>query len=285
MGARPSSFKGGGGFLKDVDGTIRDYTFTDEFNGVPFVPGKKPDGNPKFHSLFGVVEIQVDGADETVSQHLFVGNADDYEISEDGKTLVPHADDQQFSKSAGFSRLLASLVEAGFPEESLPEDEFNFEAIIGARVRFGQEVVLDRSGKPSKRVAKKGKFKGREFENTTTVVTAYYGQADDAEKEEAPAKASAKGSAPKAAAKSSKKAEPEEVDLNDLTGTTVIAAIENADGQVLNVAKLKMAVMNVIGPKHAQRDAVIKLATSEKFYSALEGVKFSPKTRTLSLAA
>ena len=39
-GARPSSFKKGGGFLDGVDLTIVDYQFTDEFNGQPFKPGK-----------------------------------------------------------------------------------------------------------------------------------------------------------------------------------------------------------------------------------------------------
>jgi hypothetical protein len=81
MGARPSAFrKSGGGFLNQVDGVIAGYEFTDEFNGVAFVPGKVA-GKDKFHSLYCVLSARVDGAEEDVTTTLFVGGADDFEVS------------------------------------------------------------------------------------------------------------------------------------------------------------------------------------------------------------
>src|SRR5213593_1624882 len=88
MGARPSSFKKGGGFLNNVDGTFKGYQFTDEFNGEPFNPkAKGKDGKPRFHSLYFVPSVRVDGADEDVTTTMFVGGFDDWNVSNDGLTI------------------------------------------------------------------------------------------------------------------------------------------------------------------------------------------------------
>lgn len=285
MGARPSSYKGGGGFLNDVDGVIRDIQFTDEFNGKPFEPGKKPGTKEdKFHSLFAAVTVQVDGAEDTVTQHLFVGDYDQWEIGENGTSVVPHDEANQFGQSAPFSKFVASLVKAGFPEEDLPED-FEFEVLKGQRCRFGQEVVIDRkTNKPKVRVAKKGKFKGREFPDTTTIVTAYYGMEED----EAPVvkgkttSKPASGSKPAAAVKgkTSKKAEqtPE-----DLAGTLVIQVLEEAKDSTIKKPKLRMLVLNKLGPGHPQKDAVLEAALDDDFLKTLEGITYSVKSTVLEL--
>lgn len=278
MGARPSSYKGGGGALNDVDGTIRGLVFTDEFNGEPFKPGKNAEGKEKFHSLFARVTIQVDGAEEEVPQNFFVGDADKWEVGDNGTSLVPHDDDDQLGKSAPFSKFMASLVKAEFDEDNLPEDEFEFEAIIGARCHFAQEVVIDRkTGKPRQRTAKKGKYKGKTFDDTTTIVTKFYGMDDS---DEAPSAKPSKASGSKPAGKGKK---VKEEDAEETAGTLVIAVLEDAPRKTIKKAKLRMAVINKLGPGHPQKDAVLKAALDDDFLKQLEGVEYSVKSGVLTL--
>src|SRR6266850_652894 len=118
MGARPSSFKRGGGFLNGVDGVWSDYIWTDEFNGKPFVPGRDPKTKKeRFHTLYMLITAQVDGADEVVTTTLFAGGADDFEISADGKTLSnPEGGPVALGASTSVGRFISSLVDAGFPD-------------------------------------------------------------------------------------------------------------------------------------------------------------------------
>src|SRR5437899_3362543 len=95
MGARPSGFRSGKGFLNGVDGVIVGYRFTDEVfvtggggEMEPFKPGKikGADGKLKdrFHALNFILQVLVDGAETPITQALFVGGADDWNIAEGG---------------------------------------------------------------------------------------------------------------------------------------------------------------------------------------------------------
>src|SRR5262245_2878038 len=88
-GARPSGFKKPGGYLNNVEGNISDYKFGTEFPGAEKKAPKKSKGEDEFHSLYFWVEVTPDGGAEAQSTTLFVGSADDFEISDDGKTLTP----------------------------------------------------------------------------------------------------------------------------------------------------------------------------------------------------
>ena len=113
MGARPSTYKKGGGFLNGVDGTITGYQWTDEFNGKAFVAGRDPKTKKeRFHSLYLVPTVRVDGADEDVNTTLFAGGYDDYEVSEDGLTLTdPAGGDVSIGANTAAGKLLQSLVD------------------------------------------------------------------------------------------------------------------------------------------------------------------------------
>jgi len=127
MGARPTQFRKSGGFLNGVDATINDYQFTDEFNGEPFKPGKDPKTKKeKFHSLYCVLTATADGADDAVTTTLFVGSADDWDVSEDGHTLTPaegRPENQQLGGGLPFTKFIDSMCKSGFDELKLPEDE------------------------------------------------------------------------------------------------------------------------------------------------------------------
>jgi len=273
VGARPSTFrKGGGGFLNNVDGVIAGYRFTDEFNGEAFVPGKV-NGKDKFHSLFMEISIRLDNATEDEMQNLFAGNYEDYEVSDDGLTLAAAGGGEcSIGLNTPAGKFITSLVEKGFPEANLSDDEesINFEPVLGTRVRFVQEVVIGKDGKPRKRIAKKGKFKGREFDDTTTVIGQVY---------DLPGKAGKKG----AAATSGKKGKAADADEDDdsdeaietLASETLVDIVKANKGKMAK-EKLSMAILQKL-MKHPSREAVRKLLKSDDFLEKENGWDYNAK--------
>lgn len=236
MGARPSSFKKGGGFLNNVTGVISDYQFTDEFNGVAWKPGKNPKtGKPLFHSLYCVLSVRVDGADEDVTTTLFVGGADDFEVSDDGHGLTPVEDGRELGASSSFAIFITSLCQAGFPDTLLPEDEINFEAIIGTRAHFIQKKDVDATTKLGKR---KDKKTGKEYDRQNLEIDTVIDLPGAAE---APAKAGKPGKAGKG------KPAPveDDFDVTDYTEATIKAVLE-AKGGTIEKPKLGMAVLGYL---------------------------------------
>jgi hypothetical protein len=183
--------KQGGGFLNGVDGRITDYEFTDKFNGEDFVPGKV-NGKDKFYSLFCVLSVRVDGADEDVTTTLFTGGADDFEVSEDGHVLTPNQDGYQLGAGTPFAKLVQSMEKAGHPGTQTDDEAvIDFTPIIGKRYRFVQQELsekelaeLRRKGKPTTRKGKDGK----EYKLQNLVVDTVY----DNEPDTAPAAPKAK---------------------------------------------------------------------------------------------
>src|SRR6266850_1121505 len=186
MGARPSSFKRGGGFLDGVDLTITGYQYTDEFNGEAFKPGKMKDVKGKLidrpHTLNVLLSVRVDGADEDTTTTLkAAGDFKAWEVSEDGQDVTPNEDGAEFSARSAWSKFITSLVrptdgEDGFPEERLPEDTFNYSAIIGTRARTVQRVDAERTKEFGKKVDKKT---GKEYERKDLVVEHVYSLSED----------------------------------------------------------------------------------------------------------
>lgn len=289
MGARPSTFKkGGGGFLNGVDGKISGYRWTDQFNGEDFVPGKKSKengGGDKFHSLFMELSARADGADEDVTQSLFAGGWDDFEVSEDGLTLTS-ADGGECSIGANTpaGKFVASLVEGGFKESRFSDDadSVNLEPMVGERVRFGQAVVLGKDGKPRKRVAKKGKFKGREFDDTTTIVEQVYGPS------EATGKA---GKGAKADAKPAKKGKPapaeEEDDSLEAIATKFLVKIVTANKGKMTKGKVSMQLLKPENGlfKHPDREDIRKLLNSDKFLNTEDGWSYNEDKEIITVTA
>jgi len=181
--------KKGGGFLNNVDGVVQSYEFTPRFKG------EKKDSE----WIYFVPTIQVDGADEPVDQHLFLGAAERYEISKDGQELTM-ADESPvtFGFSTPFGRLMDSLVEKGFDESLLPDlsggDALELSAIVGERFRFVQEVDEAANEKIGKRKVKKN-GKTVEYNRTNTVISAVLGAKSNGKSSGKANKAEATGSA------------------------------------------------------------------------------------------
>ena len=272
MGARPSSFRKGGGFLNGVDAVITGYQFTDEFNGEPFRPGKDPKTKKeRFHALYYVLSARVDGADEDVTTTLFVGGADDWEVSEDGYVISPTEDGRQLGGGTSFAKLLNSLVQPldgnpGFPEDRLPDEEFDFRPIIGTRVRFVQRKDEEATKKLGKRKGKDGK----EYDRQDLLVETVY--------ELPTVESKSNGKAAKPTGKGKGKGvvaalEAPEASLEDLAKETLLEILADAkDGKIVK-NKLSMEVLKRL-MKHPNREDVRTLVFSDDFLRQQDGWTF-----------
>ena len=282
-GARPSSFKKGGGFLDGVDVKLVDYQFTDEFNGQPFVAGKIKDRDGKTiekpHTLNCLLTVRVEGADEDTTTTLKVaGNFDDWTVSEDGYTITPNGD-QNLSAGTAFAKLITSFCVADSRVEALlPEDEINYQPLIGSRIRLVQRTDDERTKKFGKKVDKKS---GKSYDRKDLVVDQVYelpgsepAKKTTGGKANPPSKA-AKGKAAPAAA-------PAE-DLEQLSKDTLISIIADAKGEIAK-SKLSMKVLTKL-MQHPLREDVRKTVFDDAFLAQEDGWTYDKAKQIVRIAA
>ena len=173
MGARHAKFSSGGGKFNGVDGVIVDYTFTTTH---PFAKEGSRRSNSGFNPLYGVLRAQMDGSQQPDTDVMLVGSADDFEVTDEGQTIAP-LDGRPLWDKSQWSKFIASLEHLGIATENdeYAEGVYNYNPIIGRRVRFAQEQQFDQNGKLKQREGKGRDGKKRLFDDTTTVVTADYG--------------------------------------------------------------------------------------------------------------
>lgn len=313
MGARPSSFKKGGGRLNGVDATITGIEFTGDelvytkgqsgFDRTEFKPGKvKKEGGgvkDKFHALNALMSFRVDGADTDTIEPMFAGGADDFAISDDGQTIwdaqydspeaaAEAAEDpankvKELGANTKFANFITSLCEAGFPETNLPEDRINYEAIVGTRVRLIQRD--DPAMKGKKRIDKATK---KEYAYTYTAVDDVLALPDaEATAPAAPAKTGAKAAPAKATAASKapagKKAAPAPEPEADLDGETSLALQEAlAAKSPLKVGDLSMWVLKN-RMKHPLREAIRSRIVDPTFLASQDGWTYNKTAKTVEL--
>lgn len=277
-GARPSTYKkAGGGFLNGVDVEIKGYRLTDEFLGEPFAPKKFKGQDGKLvdapHALYAELSVRVDGADEDVQVPLKVSNQfDQWEVSEDEHTLTPTEDGQALSQSAAFQKFVDSLCNPaegeGFPEDRFPEDEFNWEAMIGTRCRLIQRTDVARTKEFGKRKGKNGK----EYDRQDLVVERVY---------EVPGVGGKKAKAAPAKGKGTSKPAPVEADddTQDVDEAAIAALkryLKAAPGKALPKSKLRMKVLT--DPTFAEDDTlkngVTEYLASDDNLEAIDGVTY-----------
>ena len=307
MGARPTSFKKGGGFLDGVDLTLVDYQFTDEFNGEPYKPGKIKDAKGKLidkpHSVNAFITFQVDGAEEPTTTTLKVaGNFDDWNISEDGHAMwdaeyetieEAEANDdtaKQLPAGTAFAKFISSLVDAGFPVDLIPEHRIDYSSIIGARFRTVQRVDVERTKQFGQKINKKT---GKGFDRKDLVVEQYYGEAETSAAAPAPAKktatkpAAAKATArPAAAAPAKKTTKPAAAPAFDLDAASSEALREvlSANGNSLKKSQLSMKILSA-RMNDPNREAIRKRMFDDEFLGSVEGVSYDKAKGLVTLEA
>lgn len=250
-----SAIKKGGGFLANVDGELKSYEFTARFKG------EKKDGE----WIYFVPTIQVDGADDPVDQHQFLGAAERYTISDDGQELTM-ADESPvtFGFATPFGRFMDSLLEKGFPEDELPNladgDALNLEALVGRRFRFKQEVDVAGNEKRGKRKVKKN-GKTVEYDRTNTVIEAVLGEG----------KSNGKASSKPAAGKKSKAKDEDDIE----TEAADVLKDVLAKGEV-NRKNLSLPVTKAL-MKNENKDALKKMILDEEWQDAQDFIEVDKK--------
>lgn len=267
MGARPSGFKtGGGGFLNNVDGTIVDYTLSTDFigkNGKPVKQQRKPGAAIPINAY---LQVRLDGADDVIGTNVQVAWDADFDISDDGKSLEPKSDEANVSGQAPWGTLIDSMCKNGFDENELPEDEFNWEPILGRRCRFIQVKDDKATERAGKRKSADGK---REFDRTRLAVSQVY----DADAK--PGKATKPGKAGKGAP-----------DFTAQADATILDLIK-ANGDELLRSKIKVRATQALRG-NADKDAIVKLLMSDDYLDSAvdrEVIVYNEKTDTLEAAA
>lgn len=135
MGLRERTNRGGGGFWNGVVVLFTDYRFTTELPG-----GKEQEGDG-FKRLFCQLFGRVDGSDKVESTHLWLGSADDFVISEDGKTLSPVGEDSNIWRGTPFTLLYNSFVDNGGPDnDNEPGGDITLQNLLGHRCELKQII-------------------------------------------------------------------------------------------------------------------------------------------------
>ena len=257
MAARNSSFRKPGGFLNEVDGTIVDYKFTDEFNGQPFVPDKVRDNKTgkikdRHHAMNAVVSVLVDGATEPVSTHLYAGGWEFFTVTDNGRTVKPVRDGGGMGYDTAWSKFIQSIEELGTPCENAdyPEGTYNYEPIINLRVRLTQQ-------EDAKATASFGKVKNKEgvptYSRKNLVAGAVYGYVAGA------------------AAKSSSKAKVNgSGDLAPEAVKAVVSVLEDAGGSIAKSQLNVKLLTKLLGKPN--KEAIKKVAVSDDFLAGNDDV-------------
>ena len=310
MGARPSQFSGGGGRLNGVDAVITGYTFTDEFLGYPFEPGKFKDQKGKMldktHNLYLEVSVRVDGADEDAVEPLRVSrDFDAFEVSEDGRTLT-RADGGPctFNRNTAAAKFINSLVTPPEGDLSFPEDRFddtleaiNLEPMIGTRVRLVKQLDKEATSF-AKEQGGSGKRKGKDgkeynFENL--IVERVYALPEDAAPPAKTAKAPVKGAKPAAtkqavapAAKTAKGGKANgaaKVEIADVAVTVLKEIIADNKGSVLK-HKLSMPILKKLttSGQAAIRDDVRTWLFNDENLDGIDGIVYDRESGEIATA-
>ena len=271
--------EGGSGKFNNVDGVITNYEFTIVH---PFAKQRNRRSRSDFSPLYGVVTAQMDGAKEADVDVLLVGSADDFEISDEGKTITPMGGGNGVWAKGQWGKFIASLEKLGCETENADYEEsvFNYEPIIGRRVRFQQEQQFDKSGKLKKRMGKGRDGKPREYDDTTTIVVADYGMA-------AAVKTGTKTTTTKAASKAN--GAVKEVDLTDTADEALVGLLDKFGGSVPK-AKLVSAPAQLFLKKNYpdHSDELRKIIYDDDYLNdavkrgVVSGYKQSDKLQTLT---
>lgn len=245
-----------GGLLDDVDVTwvnvkceMYDY-------------GGKADAAP----CVGADLVTGDEEGAPVRQYWSVGNADNWEPSEDGKYMIPVGKDSGFRKGSNVFLLLKSLEEAGFPMERFNDGDIT--ALEGLRTHMVRKPAPKREG--FTQTVRRGQD-GKEFENKILLVESIItlpGEAAAAATPVQKAKAAAKT---KAATKAKSNVEPQaeaaeaDVSLDDKAKEILTMLIVEGGGAV-SKKDIPSQAFKVMGTDPA-RNKVLALLFKDEWIS------------------
>lgn len=270
MGFR-GAIRRGGGFLNGVTGTIVD-------TKVETFESKKGEDMISFR-LF----VKLDGADAPIDTSLFFGSAEGYVVSDDERSISAEDDSPvRIGASTGLGIFMSSLLDISPEiEERLPDvdggEPLTLTGLHGLRLEFRQQVNDEATKARGKRKSKKN---GREYPQTDLVVERVLdipaaGKAGKAAKSMA--------GKPAAAKPNGKAATTPAEDVAELGASTLMDILGDQDEGSIKVAKLRMAAITKLGPKHPQRSEIVNYLTNVENLVGIEGVEVDQKAGTVAL--
>lgn len=257
MSLSPSTYKtGGGGLYDDVVIEIKDIVYTNEFPSENY---NAPEGveNP----LFARLTIRVDGAEEDITDNIYLGNAasNNFEPSEDGKDLVPAGEGVQLSDKSKWAIFVGTAIAAGVPDVwSDNADSYDVTSLVG--YRFHVKRLPTNSG------FKRQGRNGREYEDTAINVTRVVSAPGEGGKGKGKGKAAA-AAAPKGKAKAAPVEEAADEGGDDLEVQTIDmlnALLKENKGKI---QKSQITLLVTKAATKAKLDAATREAVRKRMFS------------------
>lgn len=280
--------KAGGGFLNGETAKIVGYGWDTKEWG---------EGEKAYSSLTLRLDIQQDGADEPVKQFLPAGFAYEGMTISDDELTVEGGDDPESAivgEKSEAGRFLQTLVENGFPEDDIPDNCRNLEALLDWRVTFGKELNKERQMAAGKKKLGKAKAasaseedimkagrrqdkndKTKFYNHDQLVVTAVVGKDEGGKKGKAAAGKKTE-SAKSAKGSSKKKDADEEVDYTR-ADEVLLELLADAKGGVINKSSISSLVVRKAladDMETEERDSLRKLLSDTDYLKRKEGWTF-----------
>jgi hypothetical protein len=234
---RPSDASATGGFLEDVEGDIVESKFEQwDYNGKQPVP---------VTAIYWKVAYENNNGEAAEAEQRWkVANVKDFVPSKDGLTLLQVGKRETLMQNTNGMALLESVVNAGFPEDDLVNDEgIDASVFTGMRVQFGNEALP--------------KMEGVDTKGKTRIIVVDIISMPGEEKE-------TKGKDKKGKAAAAKK-EESGTDLEAEADDFIIGAISEAGG---SLPKKKLPTLSFQHfKKHEDRAALVKLVYKDEYLS------------------
>ena len=113
--------------------------------------------------VLSVTIKDTDTGEDYGEQYYTVGSPESWDVSDDGKFLIP-VGGKALAKSSDVAQFLIALINAGFPEDRLGDGDIS--KVSGATALIGETPALNYKGQPRMRKSKKD---GKEYEATLLV--------------------------------------------------------------------------------------------------------------------
>lgn len=247
LSLRPSTFVEGGGLLDDVDVTVKQSVFAFyDYNGTVSPPSPS----------LGLTLVDPDGKEHDQffsagDAKYFSPSADDKNPSDIGKYLVAVGDKTAVNNNTNLAKFIASLVNAGFPEDKLESGDIS--------ILEGLEFHLKREAVKRTGLVRTGKNAGRE----QTVITV-------AKIIRLPWEKGASTSKAASSAKPTNGAAPAD-DISTKAGEVLLEVLMENDGK-LPKAKVSTAAFGKLKGDPNQK-AISQLLFKDDFIKSVDGVK------------
>ena len=283
---------GGGGFLANVDATIR-YEFT-AVAPVSKKPGaaQAPREATDFRPLFVKLLVDVDNVEETQETSLMFGDATEWTISKDKQTITPESEEAAMWAGKEFDLFLNSYIEKGIDEALVPTgdpgEQINFEDVFDGerRVRLVQLKRTDKWAEENPRT-----YKDKRTGKTKTVARTYLavgkilGEADRAGRPTLATMTASRSSAAKHGKTNGETADAE--DIAAISERVLKGILKAAKGTTVKYSDLKLKVTTYLQGReeNALRAEIRAYLEDEDNLAHISDVLYdaSDKTRPIKL--